>query len=312
MNKNKQLIFGLIVFLIAGWIYASPYLAVRNMKEAVKNGDAVAVADYVNFPSLKESLKASVNVQIAMSMVEMKGNPVFTALGANVANALVDPMFESLVSPEGLAVMMQGHKLNPAAQKEEKRQEASSDASADEPILIMGYENINRFTVKITDKTNPSQVVTMVFLRDSLSWKLSAVRFPTNYVPIKDAENAKFMSIESSSLNADPEQDNIVNLDVVLSNRASYTLPYPDLELTFNDAQGKPLARRIFHPLEYILPNEDDKQGLSANNKLYVKLKIDTTDLMPVGYRLSIFSPIMPSLEAEKIKLLQSQPLPAL
>lgn len=314
MTKNKILISGLIVLLIACWIYATPYLAVRNMKEAVKNGDAVALADYVNFPALKESLKASFNVQMTKSMAEMKGNPLFAVLGANIANALIDPMLESLVSPEGLAVMMQGHKPSPSTQKEEKKQEARSDASNDEPIVIMGYENINRFTVKTTDKTNPTQEVTMVFLRDGMSWKLSAVRFPTNYVPIKDAEDAEFMSIESSDLEADPSQQSIVNLNALLRNHASYTLSYPNLELTFTDAQDKPLARRTFRPVEYLQPSEDEKQGLVANHELHVNLTIDTTDLNPSGYRLFLFysnkKQVEPSLDAEKIKLFRPQLAP--
>lgn len=177
MTKSKKLVSGLIVLLIACWIYASPYLAVRGMKEAVKNGDAVALADYVNFPALKESLKASFTAQMTKSMGEMKDNP-FAALGAAMANALINPMIESLVSPEGLAAMMNGHKPSLANQKEEKIQEARSGASDDEPIVKMGYENFNRFTVKTSDKINPTQEVTMVFLRDGLSWKLSAIRFP--------------------------------------------------------------------------------------------------------------------------------------
>lgn len=124
------------------------------------------------------------------------------------------------------------------------------------------------------------------------------------------------IEFESSDLEADPAQYNVVNLNALLRNHASYTLSYPDLELTFIDAQDKPLARRTFRPVEYIQPNEDEKQGLAANHELHVKLKIDTTDLKPSGYRLFLFYPnkkqVEPSLDAEKIKLFRPQPLPTL
>ena len=68
MTKSKKMVFGLIVLLITCWVYASPYLAVRGMKKAVQDGDAVALADYVNFPALKESLKANFTTQMMKSM----------------------------------------------------------------------------------------------------------------------------------------------------------------------------------------------------------------------------------------------------
>lgn len=316
MTKSKKLVFGLIILLVACWIYASPYLAVRSMKDAVKNRDEVTLADYVNFPALKESLKASFTAQMTKSMEEMKDNP-FAALGAAMAITFINPMIDSLVSPEGLAAMMNGHKPGLTNQKEEKIQEARSGAGDDEPIVKMGYENINRFTVKASNKINPTQEITMVFLRDGLSWKLSAVRFPANYSPIKDAEDASEMSIESSDLEADPAQTNVITLNAILHNRASYTKAYPNLELTLTDAQDKALARTTFRPVEYLKPDEDEKQGLAANHNLSVKLSIDTTDLKPSGYRLFLFYPKkyeglqpQPSLYAEKIKLFRPRMAP--
>lgn len=143
------------------------------------------------------------------------------------------------------------------------------------------------------------------------------MRFPANYSPIKDAEDASEMSIESSDLEADPAQTNVITLNALLRNRAPYTKAYPNLELTLTDAQDKTLARTTFRPVEYLKPNEDEKQGLAANHDLSVKLSIDTTDLKPSGYRLFLFYPKkhdglqpQPSLYAEKIKLFRPQMAP--
>ena len=103
--------------------------------------------------------------------------------------------------------------------------------------------------------------------------------------------NAELMSIESSSLNADADHENQVNLDALLRNRASYALAFPVLSLTLNDLQDKPLASRIFLPADYLPMDETETRGLSANHELSIQLHMDTADLRPVGYRLELYYP---------------------
>lgn len=100
------------------------------------------------------------------------------------------------------------------------------------------------------------------------------------------------MSIESSSLEADPNNSTQITLNALLHNRATYPLAYPNLELTLNDRQDKPVARRIFKPAEYLPQQAEPEQvGLQANHELNLKLLLDTTDLNPNGYRLVVFYP---------------------
>jgi len=103
--------------------------------------------------------------------------------------------------------------------------------------------------------------------------------------------NPELMSIDSSSLNADPDHENQVNLDALLRNRASYTLAFPVLSLTLNDMQDKPLASRTFVPADYLPPGETEARGLPANHELSIQLHMDTGDLRPVGYRLELYYP---------------------
>lgn len=102
-------------------------------------------------------------------------------------------------------------------------------------------------------------------------------------------KKADMMSIESSDLEADPLQANLITLSALLHNRASYTQAYPNLELSLTDMQDKVVARRVFVPLEYLKAGEDEKLGLAANREVSVKLRLDTTDLKPTGYKLFLF-----------------------
>ena len=102
-------------------------------------------------------------------------------------------------------------------------------------------------------------------------------------------QQADLMSIESSSLDADPAHDNQVTLNALLRNRAGYTLAFPALALTLNDSQDKPLARRLLLPSEYLPADETEKTGFFGNHEVNIKLALHIGDLRPVGYRLELF-----------------------
>ncbi len=99
-------------------------------------------------------------------------------------------------------------------------------------------------------------------------------------------QNADLMSIESSELKDDPGQGHQILLFALLRNRAEYAQAYPHLELTLTDMQDVPLARRVFKPAEYLVSPGVESAGLAPNKELSVKLRLDTADLSPVGYRL--------------------------
>ncbi|MDD2721438.1 MAG: DUF3426 domain-containing protein [Gallionella sp.] len=103
--------------------------------------------------------------------------------------------------------------------------------------------------------------------------------------------DAELISIESSSLNADANHANQVNLEALLRNRAGYTLAFPALSLTLNDMQDKPLANRIFLPADYLPATEKVASGMATNRELSIQLHMDTGDLRPIGYRLELFYP---------------------
>lgn len=103
--------------------------------------------------------------------------------------------------------------------------------------------------------------------------------------------NPDLMSIESSELEADPEHENRITLVALLRNRAAHVQAFPVLELSLNDTQDKVLARRQFKPADYLPATESEAAGLRPNRELNIRLKLDTTDLRPTGYRLALFYP---------------------
>jgi len=104
-------------------------------------------------------------------------------------------------------------------------------------------------------------------------------------------QHTDLIGIESSELQADPANENQINLNALLRNRAPYAQAFPNLELTLNDSQDQPLARRVFRPAEYLPPMEKEANGLLPNYEITIRLPLGTGDLKPMGYRLVLFYP---------------------
>lgn len=102
-------------------------------------------------------------------------------------------------------------------------------------------------------------------------------------------QRISLMSIESSELQEDPTQRNQIILIALLRNRAPYTQAFPNLELTLNDSHDKALARRILRPEDYLPASTAISAGLPANQELSIKLRLDTVDIKPMGYRLALY-----------------------
>ncbi|MEQ1914578.1 MAG: DUF3426 domain-containing protein [Sideroxydans sp.] len=101
----------------------------------------------------------------------------------------------------------------------------------------------------------------------------------------------ELVTIDSSELKTEAEQVNVITLNALLRNHATYSQAYPSLELTLTDTQDKALARRIFHPVDYLKAGNSSQNGLAANRELDIALPIDASELKPSGYRLFLFYP---------------------
>jgi len=104
-------------------------------------------------------------------------------------------------------------------------------------------------------------------------------------------QKADLIAIDSSELESDPNQSSQVTLHVLVHNRAPYAQAHPSVELTLTDIQDHAIARRVFSPADYLKTGEDVKLGVPANRDLDIKLRMDTADLKPSGYRLFLFYP---------------------
>ena len=180
MRKIAALLLALLV-LVGAYVAAGPYLAIRAIRAAVQAQDASALAEQVDFPALRGSLKA----QLVDAMVRKAGADAQSSLlgaialriGTGVANTAVDAM----VNPAGLAALMEGRRVWRDARDSFSRPATGTDGMpvAEAPPLQDAdyrYESPSRFTATIHD--DEGHPVVFVLQRKGLRWRLADIRLP--------------------------------------------------------------------------------------------------------------------------------------
>jgi len=174
LKKFLPWLVGLLV-IFAIYLYASPYLVLNNIKNAAEQGDADKLSGYIDFPSVKQSMKDQAKAVMVKELASSKEQDGFEALGTMLGAAMIDPLIDGLVTPDGVALMLQGQKLdfdlnNDTPEDKPKGKNEDIDYKA-------GYLSFNRFKVQIIDADNSDESIDVIMHRDWLSWKVTRINF---------------------------------------------------------------------------------------------------------------------------------------
>ena len=97
------------------------------------------------------------------------------------------------------------------------------------------------------------------------------------------------LSIEQGELQTLKEQTfSYVSL---LRNQSRSVQAWPSLELTLNDANDKPVLRRVIAPRDYLPANVDVGKGLAPRSEQTIKVYFALDQLTASGYHIAIFYP---------------------
>ncbi|MGK8202525.1 DUF2939 domain-containing protein [Burkholderia cenocepacia] len=124
-------VMAVVVVAAIGYAYASPYIALDRLKSAVDARDAQAVSEYVDFPSLRISLKQQVTEELMRRIDAVKKDNPFAVIGALIGSALIGPLVDAYATPEGVAALMSG--LPPRGNPGERPPEWSAAPPAGAP-----------------------------------------------------------------------------------------------------------------------------------------------------------------------------------
>ncbi len=173
--KKTLWLTGLLLITGLGYIAASPYITVDQIKTGIDEQDSESLAQNIDFPVLRKNLKEQLNAQVMKKTTsELKNNP-FGALALGFASTLVDGMVDSFITPSGLASLTEGKKPSRTESSDSK---ASSGAQRQEPFkdARYSYDSANSFSVWVQDLEGKE--IRFVLLRYGINWKLTNIIFP--------------------------------------------------------------------------------------------------------------------------------------
>ena len=146
------------------WYFESPAWTLKGMKDAAQSHDADALNAYIDYPALRDSLKAELMARMTAEAQKHKSR--LGALGMAFGSTVMGPMVDRLVSPAGMRAALL------ASRHENALPAASALHVPEEPVILR--RNFSEFLVTAKDQPNGG----LVFKRHGLSWMLSGVELP--------------------------------------------------------------------------------------------------------------------------------------
>jgi len=178
---NRKLLASLITILIiiCAYFYASPYLVLNRIKDAAQAGNSAKVSQYIDYPSVRQSLKDQMKTKMMHEMEQHQNNRFFS-WGAKLASAMSDKLIDRAVTPEGMTLMLQGKDLKDSVKGSLHLPSDPSDGTISEGSNQQKYDaayiSMNDFEVTILNQRNKN--VKVLMRRDGLSWKIKQIILP--------------------------------------------------------------------------------------------------------------------------------------
>ena len=190
MPRKKQLL-GLAAagtgVLLGAYYAASPWLTVNKLKQAFEKKDTRQIEKIVDFPELREDLKKLAKAAIMKkAATELEGNP-FAALGIMMANALIDPLIDQIISPAGLQALLStgDMSVHPSDILNEKNSWSTKGSTTDQfqpsPDLSvkMNYMDLNEFKIELSNKSVIAEPISLFMEREGFAdWKVTGIDIP--------------------------------------------------------------------------------------------------------------------------------------
>lgn len=173
----RKLVLGAagVAVAAAGWIYASPFLAMRSIANAVQAKDSAAVSAHVDFPALREDVKGKLMLKMSKSMdVGTSAGTAIAGFAQVVAGGVVNQLVETFVSPAGVMFMLEKGRptVRPAIAKPGAA--PAPPSGENKPTYSITYQGWSK--VRVSRDGQPGG---FIFRRDGLtSWKLVALDMP--------------------------------------------------------------------------------------------------------------------------------------
>ena len=197
-SSRKKFVWALIfsgTLLSSGYIYATPYLSILGFKTALENKDSGRAEKFVNFDSVRQSLKVQLKKSVMDKTEKEIDKSPFGALSMMIVNPfitmIINTTVEATVTPSGLEMLLEKGELtksnNPKQQSninnqpsDLKTKEVSKDKTTQEnkPEISLYYKTFNLFILSSKFK-NSNEPLKASWRREGLThWRLTTIDLP--------------------------------------------------------------------------------------------------------------------------------------
>lgn len=179
--KWKVTLAAVSVFVVGSLFYATPHFTLWRMKAAAEAGDYEKFSQFVDYPKLRESAKQSLIESGVLDRVLERGtgNRALDAIAGVLASPVMNAAIDAAISPQSLALLMQGKSWAEARSANRVLRDANSATEPPKVEIAMNYESMNEFSVRVKKRDRETEPSQFVLTRDGvLSWKLSSIKLP--------------------------------------------------------------------------------------------------------------------------------------
>jgi Protein of unknown function (DUF2939) len=157
-----------IVAIAGGGIYYVPYLTLNTIKDATTNRNANALAQEIDFPALRASIKENIKAQLVKKIAKT-GTAETAKITPEIIEKTVSSKVDKIITPEGVEQLMLDQL------PEAKLDLVNLDRDIAKSDIKMGYESFDRFVIRITNKVDRTKDARLILTRSGLAWKLSGI-----------------------------------------------------------------------------------------------------------------------------------------
>ena len=165
-----------IVLAVLGYIAATPYLEVRQIRGAAEDRDAERLAESVDFPTLRRNMKEQLRFAVLDGANQAAAENPIAMIGVALGGVVLDGLVELWVTPAGVMQMMKGDRPDPGNDEEP----AADSGDAREVLADARYRYTawDRFVIEVPDEDH--SVTKFVLRRQGMDWKLTNIILPVD------------------------------------------------------------------------------------------------------------------------------------
>lgn len=184
---KKLTIAAVVALLLASGYVAAPFVAAWTIREAMRTGDSATLAHKLEWPTVRESLRASLmafavgTTPVANAGTAAPRPGLWQRLKAGVGRRAVDNMVDTYVTPERLPQLFTARQFY----RENISGEAAEDAAMPwherahrfwSRIKRAEFHSPTVFEIEMADRNDPARHYVGLLKLRGLTWKLTELR----------------------------------------------------------------------------------------------------------------------------------------